>query len=204
MSKIDRFKTSIAKFKNAKSKTSIYSIYDGSTYAGVKGRIGLEEKIRNVPRYLASAAVRGALKTGLSAFDHAMEIVPVDTGQMARSGRLTLNNDTYARGECDDSKATSVDIVRQEEPLAPTPYNLKILKSGSVNINISFQRIGKDGENVALLTHETLLPHGTGPKEARKHGTSGKFIEIPLNEVSNELLTNIQEEIDKSISVLSK
>ena len=193
-------KNAIINLSKHNVKTEVYSVYKGTSHRGARGLLGLQQRIRDVPAYITKAATKGALKTGLEAFEHSMQIVPVDTGKLADSGKLTVNNEVVARGNAGADGNTKVTVLRKPEGIEPNAKDFATLKSGSANVRISFHRTNDKGENIALWAHETLLPHGSGPYHARKPGTSGKYIEIPLNQIAKDLMPNIQKEIAEALS----
>lgn len=168
---------------------------------GARGVLQLQKHIRNQPILLIKAAKRGLLYAGLEAFEQAMQLVPVDTGKLARSGRLAINNVIYAKGES-DGETTGVSVVNSpDRSLLPTKEDEKILSSGTLNMSISFWRKDDEGNDLALRLHEELLPRGTGPSHGKKGSPprGGKFIERPLQDAKKRLLAPITREMQAAL-----
>jgi len=171
---------------------------------GARGVLVLQKHIRNQPVLLIKAAKRGLLEAGLEAFEKAMDLVPLDTGKLARSGRLTVNNVIYAKGES-DGDSTGVSIVKSpDRSLLPTKEDVNALAGGTLNVGISFWRTDDNGNDLALRLHEELQPRGTGPSQARKGSPprGGKFIERPLQEAKRRLLAPITKEIRATLKTM--
>lgn len=195
---------SIKALSKLNKKTEVYSIYEGTRQSGARATVEIQKRARNIPLYISKAARRGILEVGLEAFEMAMQMVPVDTGETARSGRLTINNVIYAKGES-DGQSTGVSIVnRADGSLVPTKEDMDSVIRGSLNLGITFRRQDENGNNLALRLHEELLPRGTGPSEARKGNPprGGKFIEVPLQRIRRKITAAIRREMQETIKLL--
>jgi len=192
-------------------KTEIISILGGqsgavTSRAGVKGIAPVVEKVKRMPAYVAKAMKQAMLSVGMKTFEASMQMVPVDTGETAESGRLILNNKTYAKGTFSGGNETGVELMgwRVEEVNAtPTAEDFESSIRGKLNLSITFRRENAKGDNIALWLHEDLLPLGEGKsgKSARQEGRSGKFIEAPFN---NIFIPAIRREIIKRIAYALK
>jgi hypothetical protein len=199
-----QIKASINNLSKYNKKTEVYSIAAGRKAMGARGVVELKKRIRNQPVLLIKAAKRGLLEAGLEAFEKSMDLVPVDTGKLARSGRLAINNVIYAKGESDGDN-TGVTLVQSpDRSLTPTKDDIDALAGGTLNLSISFWRVDEEGNDLALRLHEELQPRGSGPAQAKKGSPprGGKFIEGPLQEVKKRLLGPITKEMQAALKTL--
>lgn len=204
MSLHSQIKAEIANLKKYNKKTEVYSIAAGKKAMGARGIIQVQKRFRDQSVLIVKAAKRGLLAAGLEAFEKAMDLVPVDTGKLARSGRLTINNVIYAKGES-DGDTTGVSLVKSPaRSLLPTKEDQDALVGGTLNLGISFWRVDDEGNDLALRLHEELLPRGTGPPHARKGSPprGGKYIERPLQEAKKRLLGPITKEIQATLKTI--
>ena len=119
---------------------------------------------------------------GTDLLANAQPRVPFDSGALRRSGTVAI--------EFDGRKRVIVGQGRQNRILA----NIGAIKAPTVNgakridMEISYYRMDEEtGEDVALLTHETLEPYEKrGTKGltyiAKQPGTGPKYLEIPWME----------------------
>lgn len=188
-----------------KTQTEFFTVKGGKKYKGIQA----DKLFGNIPLYITKAGKKGIINTGLEVFEKSMRKVPVDTGKLARSGKVAVNDEMYAKGECPSTfngtkeigGDTSVAVVKRDQGTTPNAEDKELFNSGKIELEISFQRTGDNdvGLDVALWTHEVLLPGGSGPYHARRPGTSGKYLEAPLNETSDQLLENVKNEIAEII-----
>lgn len=190
----------------AKTDIEISTIKGNTKYKGIRA----DKLFGNLPLYVAKGVKKGILNTGIEVFDKSMKRVPVDTGKLARSGKVTIDDELYAKGECPSTATangkeqggeTSIAITKKENSMIPNAQDKQTVDSGKIELQISFQRTGDNdvGLDVALWTHETLLPLGSGPQHARRPGTSGKYLEASLNEVSGQLEDLVQQGISEAL-----
>jgi len=169
------------------TKSVAYEARAGSPQASVKGTAGIRKRINKLPVWMSKAAKAAALEVGLEGFAVAMRRVPVDTGKLARSGKLWLNNKVIARGTCvggDTTGYTANNEFYGEDPFLVNESDLTDTIKGTVNVYIEFNRLDENGDNLAYDLHENLNEYGSGVSpQASKEGRGPKFVEGPMNEV---------------------
>jgi len=186
-------------------KSKPYEVYAGGPRAGVKGFPGTRKTFSNIPVWMVKAAKSAVLLIGFEGFRAAMRRVPLDTGKLATSGKLWLNNKIVGRGTYSGGSTTGIianeDFYR-EDPFLVNQQDYTDLARGKVNVYIEFNRLDSKGQNLALWLHENLHEYGGASPAASKEGRGPKFVEGPMNEIIipklyNQVFTNIQNMVRK-------
>lgn len=136
--------------------------------------------------------------------------VPWDTGQLRESGKASLiyggrYSVIVGRGTKEGNVKADLSKVKRR-----VPKNTKFLSA-----NVTYYRVGEDGKDVALWTHEELLPYEARPAKpaARKPGTGPKYLESTFHEnkstyidwINDQFSTDqISREIKKKLKVIRK
>ena len=209
--------------KDCHPKTTLaYSVYAPAGVSPIYktgARAGLiQERIRRkVPLGLLKAAKKAVVEVGFNIFSHSMDMAPVDTGELANSGRMSIGNTVYAKGTCEvikdpetqDTIAAQTDVIvvgsRYNDLSGASTDDKGLVNQTSLNLFISFYREPKPDddnkpENLALWLHEGLNVYGSGkPPEARLPGRGGYFITVPMQIYSQRLPTLTRQYIDAAI-----
>ena len=209
--------------KDCHPKTTLaYSVYappGASPIYKTGARAGLiQERIRRkVPLGLLKAAKKAVVEVGFNIFSHSMDMAPVDTGELANSGRMSIGNTVYAKGTCEvikdpetqDTIAAQTDVIvvgsRYNDLSGASTDDKGLVNQTSLNLFISFYRepIPEDEhqpENLALWLHENLNIHGFGqPPEARLPGRGGQYITEPMEEYGDKLQSAVKSSMDAAI-----
>lgn len=118
----------------------------------------------------------------------ALPRTPYDTGELRESGRAFLIYDGGAKQDIG---------YGSREGTVKTTYNRIKRKDvqHSVSGGVSFQRTGEEGTDVAVWTHEDLLPYDKRPLKpaARMPGTGPKYLEGPWYENRSVYVDWIQD-----------
>jgi hypothetical protein len=198
---------------------SVYAPVGVSPIYKTGARAGLiQERIRRkVPLGLLKAAKIGVIEVGWEIFKDSMKMVPVDTGELANSGRMSIGNTVYAEGTCQVVKDPETQITIEahtDAKMRRSKYrslsdsstdDRELVNQTSLNLYISFYRepIPEDEhqpENLALWLHENLNIHGFGqPPEARLPGRGGQYITEPMDEYGGKLQSAVKSSIDAAI-----
>jgi len=175
-------------------------------YFTAKARIdGFEETLKmlnNILPNLLSYKIANAFSLiGADLLAHAQPRVPIDTGQLRESGRVTLRAGrgaslVVATGNADGTITANLGLFKSA--------NLK--KARSFRLNVGYRRTGRSGDDIALWTHETLLPHEERPpyskrrgsllRWARTPGTGPKYLEIAFMERADRYLSFLKNVLD--------
>ena len=152
--------------------------------------------------YLTLSGIHVVAAIVVNLLQHALPRTPYDTGQLRESGRAYILTDSgyydVGRGSKDGTVSTRYGKV----------------KRGSVNRVsgvVQFSRSGERGTDVAVWTHEDLLPYDMRPQKpaARKPGTGPKYLEHPWMENKGTYIDWIQDvfshaEIAKDIKAATR
>jgi hypothetical protein len=162
-----------------------------------KGVLAIDTVFEGLSLAGAEAIGSAMVSIGLDAFKLSMQMVPLDTGKTARSGRLTIAGRTIAKGTANGDQ-TGIDslIGNVYDPATRNKGILaKVMKASfgtHVNVRIGFRRFDDEtGESVIEKIHE-LGPLGVRKVRARLPGRSGQFITFPLWTVVQQ---NLKERI---------
>lgn len=150
--------------------------------------VGVPETISATKRLgqlinISSAKAVGAVMIDLLA--RAQPRVPVDTGQLRKSGRAALNyvGRSYIYiGWGEHHGGIKGDLGRIESS--------QFKNATAIEGDVHYGRLGKDEQgntiDVAQLTHEYLHPYGSPDRfTARTPGTGPKYLELPWLEMKN-------------------
>ena len=123
------------------------------------------------------------------------------TGELRKSGIANVEVGhtfvTVGKGNIDGS--VSIDLSKI------TPNKIKLAQK-RISANVGYYRENELGEDIALWTHEELLPHENRPKTgaerqtdpysyARAKGTGPKYLEIPFAERNKLYIRFIKESV---------
>lgn len=155
-------------------------------------------------KYLTLNAMYVVAAIVVDLLQSALPRTPYDTGELRESGRAFLIYDGGA--EQDVGYGSKEGTVR-------TTYNRIRRKDAkhSVSGGVSFFRTGEEGTDVAVWTHEDLLPYDMRPQKpaARKPGTGPKYLEQPWTENMSTYVDWVRDvfshaEIAKDIKAATK
>jgi len=154
---------------------SVYAPVGANPIYKTGARAGLiQQRIRRkVPLGLVKAAKIGVIEVGWEIFKDSMKMVPVDTGELANSGRMSIGNTVYAEGTCQITEAAEYgddSLVQTDAKLIRSKYrslsdsstdDRELVNQPSLNLYISFYREPKSDdthkpENLALWVHEHI------------------------------------------------
>ena len=120
---------------------------------------------------MINASKKAVEKMGVKLLEKSMPLAPLDTGELRESGYVKSNGQTIAKGT----------------------------KSGSVNVLGSTKDTGNNVEvEVGYNTPYALRQHEEFPNK-RTAGTTWKYLENPLKENLNGLITDLENDIKKVI-----
>jgi hypothetical protein len=177
---------------------SVYAPVGANPVFKTGARAGLiQERIRRkVPLGLLKAAKIGVIEVGWEIFQKSMKMVPVDTGELANSGRMSIGNTVYAEGVCriiESEEWGMKSTVQTDAKLVRSKYrslsdsstdDRELVNQTSLNLFISFYREPKPDdkhkpENLALWVHETVEVnegYGTDPENWGEDLNIGKNV----------------------------
>jgi len=166
--------------------------YNGPSKAGKVHIVDKKELSilkKNGSMVLGFIAIRAAEAISASLIDGLAETqprVPWDTGQLRKSGRVSLSIGMSGKTMAKGNKGGTVRLMRGGDPLNFWSANTmlrNIKMKPRIQGSITYTRT-KDGRDIALWTHEDLNPHDTrpNPPAARKPGTGPKYLEMVVNE----------------------
>ena len=172
---------------------SVYAPVGANPIYKTGARAGLiQQRIRRkVPLGLVKAAKIGVIEVGWEIFKDSMKMVPVDTGELANSGRMSIGNTVYAEGTCQITEAAEYgddSLVQTDAKLIRSKYrslsdsstdDRELVNQPSLNLYISFYKEPKSDdthkpENLALWVHENIEVNESG-------GGTGEWGEEDLN-----------------------
>jgi hypothetical protein len=186
--------------------TKVKTRWGGTARQDTKGAAELQLMLKTMPIAVVHAVKAGVLRAALEGFEAAMNRVPLDTGELARSGQLRVNNELYAEGEYYGGDATTVRVIgdKAEQDLAVDPTDVTLGNLRKVVASISFKKEDAAGNDLALWLHDNLAEHGqgaAGKRAASRQGRGPKFIEGPLLEI---VAPNLQKHILEQLLALMK
>ena len=187
MSTYTRVVNSFSRLSTTPINTEVKAIYQGTGRDGIKGTTGLQQRIRNLPVAISKVAKVAALEVGKETFQASLDRVPIDTGQMCESGRLTINNRQFAKGRYLGGDNADFVMIgnRAEEELRTTNDDLQDVIKGTVNIGIEYHRVDEEGRDITMKLHDDLNEYGSGKFfSASKEGRGPKFVEQPMNQIA--------------------
>ena len=156
-----------------------------------------------LPKLLSYKIANAFTLIGADLLAHAQPRVPYETGQLRESGRATLRAGTggqriVAKGKADGTVDANLGLFK----------SASLGKVRSFRMEVSYQRTGKSGEDIALWTHESLYPwderpsggrpKGGGPKFAKQVGTGPKYLEMAFIERSSRYLGYLKSVINSA------
>lgn len=179
---------------------------------GFKETLKLLNKV--LPSLLSYKIANAFSLIGADLLAHAQPRVPYDTGELRESGRATLRAGTgagriVAYGNADGTVKANIGLFKSST----------LGKARTFRMDVGYKRTGKHGDDVAVWSHETLLPHDErppedkkvrgGPKYAKQLGTGPKYLEMAFIERSSRYIGFLRsvinsEQIGKDIEHGSK
>jgi len=156
---------------------------------GFKETLKLLNKI--LPSLLSYKIANAFSLIGADLLAHSQPRVPYDTGKLRTSGIATIR-----------AGVGGARVVASGNADGTVNANLGLFSSSSLGrvrtfrLDVGYQRTGKDGDDIALWTHEDLFPQDErpetrvkgGPKYAKKLGTGPKYLEMAFIERSSRYL----------------
>ena len=195
--KYEKLKNVYNNFYNSSKKWSDFKI-KSRRGAGVYANININEwsqlqnNFNETFKIMTVTIARTLAGVAVDLLSTALPRTPIDTGELRESGTasLSIGRKKFIVGTGTKQGTVNVDLS------SITGNALKGAKT--LSANISFKRFSMDkGElvDIALWTHETLLPYVDRPDSpaARTPGTGPKYLEIPFYEKFNTyqyVLTN--------------
>lgn len=177
----------------------------------------LEKNLLTLSAYLTLKVARTIAVIVNDTLAHALPRTPMDTGELRKSGTATV----YLGW----GRPTIVGRTSNAEPYDTVVADLGRISSRSANFrrmskiigNVSFHRMNDSGQDIAVWTHEDLLPYVPRPKPAHLIGvpvatkpyTGPKYLENAWNSRLPEykrLIQNIVNiyDIESDVAGLSK
>lgn len=163
--------------------------------------IGIEETIRNLrkelPAIINIKIARTLAIIGVDLLANSMPRVPVDTGELRRSGvafvRLGKRRFDVATGTEEGTVKADLGVV--------TSAGMGNVRA--MHLDVAFYRMGNQGFDVAQWTHENLLAHeqrsAGGPPAARTPGTGPKYLELPWKEKREAYIALLRGELTRGL-----
>jgi hypothetical protein len=159
----------------------------------VAGNREPEEKMRQIASALYRGAYNALIDESDSIMSKALQRVPYDTGELARSARVEINGKLVIKGAGPLGDFTTKRL-RDSEPPASAP------KSGTIRSTLSFQKM-RDYFDVALFTHEYIYPYSSQRHpHARQEGRGPKYLEAPLRSAKRGMINRIREKVNQALN----
>ena len=201
---LDKIMKSLDKAPKSSSRGSSSS----SSFIKMSAQIeGFKETLKLLndvlPKLLSYKIANAFSLIGADLLAHAQPRVPYETGQLRESGRAVLRAGTsagkvVASGNKDGTIVANLGLFK----------NADLKKARSFRVDIGYRRTNDKGEDIALWTHEDLLPHDERPSEAQKRGsgrswarqtgTGPKYLELAFMERSHIYLNFLQTILSNS------
>jgi hypothetical protein len=165
---------------------------------GISGRAGvrardikdLNDNLRIFEEYMSASGARLLGNIAIDLLSRTQPKVPWDTGQLRESGTAYVvyggrSARVVGKGNRDGTVTANLSKVRGR-----IPKGVKFLSA-----NVTYTRYNESGTDIALWTHEDLLPYEARPSTpaARKPGTGPKYLESTWWENRDKYLGWIQD-----------
>jgi len=138
-----------------------------------------------------TARAIGAVMTDLLA--NAQPRVPVDTGELRRSGRATLNFIRGAKKYKDIAWGRADGTIKVDSSVVNRGFLKNVTR---IEGTVHYSRFNEKEQDIAQWAHEDLLPYESEEHpRARTEGTGPKYLEIPWLEKENDYLAYLKEEL---------
>jgi len=167
----------------------------GPVGVSIRGVKEFVENMKIVKEYLSDTAVRVIALIAVDLLVTAQPRVPYDEGKLRQSGTaLVLFGGKYSkivgRGRLSPANAPDATIDVDLSGLKGRTEGIKYLSA-----NVSYHRTGDMGVDVAVFTHEDLLPYEARPAHpaARQVGTGPKYLESAWNEKKEQYLAWLRD-----------
>jgi hypothetical protein len=117
----------------------------------------LKENVRTTADAIAYRAVEIVSYMGIDLLAHAQPRVPWDTGELRKSGRVHVEANRKSFVVARGSKSGTISVKTNN--LSFSSLGRGIGKTANARVSVSYHRVNRKGQDIAIWTHETLNPH---------------------------------------------
>jgi len=169
---------------------------------------GINETMLNLDKLSLAMKYKAAMvlsEIGIDLLSKALPLTPVDSGELRRSGEVTLQFFPGDKVVASGSGEGQVVVRDAEVPLS------KLRSVNKMDMLVQFYRTNEFGEDIALWTHEDINYYTSKQSpRARTEGTGPKYLETPWMENKGDYvgmlyeLANIRDSVKRATRVVRK